>query len=178
MTAPHDQRKSPALRWRTAFQNRVAAGMRSSSPSARAEARPGSVAEWFKALVLKTSVGETPPWVRIPPLPPRPSDSVEKICLAYRFPHRCPAGVGAAGSARIIRNAEQAARAERRLMTAKCMVCPDAFGPLILVPCGGAPADDRMSRGKTSSPDLCGRIGFFRFRRSQWNGQQVESAAS
>ena len=30
----------------------------------------GSVAEWFKALVLKTSVGGTPPWVRIPPLPP------------------------------------------------------------------------------------------------------------
>jgi len=28
------------------------------------------VAEWFKALVLKTSVGGTPPWVRIPPLPP------------------------------------------------------------------------------------------------------------
>ena len=32
--------------------------------------RSGSVAEWFKALVLKTSVGGTPPWVRIPPLPP------------------------------------------------------------------------------------------------------------
>lgn len=32
----------------------------------------GSVAEWFKALVLKTSVGGTPPWVRIPPLPPNP----------------------------------------------------------------------------------------------------------
>ena len=30
----------------------------------------GSVAEWFMALVLKTSVGGTPPWVRIPPLPP------------------------------------------------------------------------------------------------------------
>ena len=28
------------------------------------------MAEWFKALVLKTSVGGTPPWVRIPPLPP------------------------------------------------------------------------------------------------------------
>ena len=33
----------------------------------------GSVAEWFKALVLKTSVGGTPPWVRIPPLPPMQS---------------------------------------------------------------------------------------------------------
>lgn len=30
----------------------------------------GSVAEWFKALVLKTSVRGTVPWVRIPPLPP------------------------------------------------------------------------------------------------------------
>jgi hypothetical protein len=28
------------------------------------------VAEWFKALVLKTSVRENVPWVRIPPLPP------------------------------------------------------------------------------------------------------------
>ena len=41
--------------------------------SARASANPdghGSVAEWFKALVLKTSVRGTVPWVRIPPLPP------------------------------------------------------------------------------------------------------------
>ena len=30
----------------------------------------GKVAERFKALVLKTSVGETLPWVRIPPFPP------------------------------------------------------------------------------------------------------------
>ena len=30
----------------------------------------GRVAEWFKALVLKTSDGATYPWVRIPPLPP------------------------------------------------------------------------------------------------------------
>jgi hypothetical protein len=28
------------------------------------------VAEWFKAAVLKTAVGESLPWVRIPPLPP------------------------------------------------------------------------------------------------------------
>lgn len=27
------------------------------------------MAEWFKALVLKTSVRETVPWVRIPPSP-------------------------------------------------------------------------------------------------------------
>src|SRR3546814_12832930 len=31
----------------------------------------GSVAEWLKALVLKTSNGATRSWVRIPPLPPR-----------------------------------------------------------------------------------------------------------
>ena len=30
----------------------------------------GRVAEWFKAAVLKTAVGESPPWVRIPPRPP------------------------------------------------------------------------------------------------------------
>jgi len=31
----------------------------------------GRVAEWFKAAVLKTAVGASPPWVRIPPLPPQ-----------------------------------------------------------------------------------------------------------
>jgi hypothetical protein len=31
----------------------------------------GGVAEWFKAPVLKTGVGASPPWVRIPPPPPR-----------------------------------------------------------------------------------------------------------
>ena len=30
---------------------------------------PGGVVEWFKALVLKTSVGASLPWVRIPPPP-------------------------------------------------------------------------------------------------------------
>ena len=30
----------------------------------------GQVAEWFKATVLKTVVGESLPWVRIPPCPP------------------------------------------------------------------------------------------------------------
>ena len=30
----------------------------------------GRVAEWFKAAVLKTAVGASSPWVRIPPLPP------------------------------------------------------------------------------------------------------------
>ena len=30
---------------------------------------PGGVVEWFKALVLKTSVSARVPWVRIPPPP-------------------------------------------------------------------------------------------------------------
>ena len=30
---------------------------------------PGGVVEWFKALVLKTSVSARAPWVRIPPPP-------------------------------------------------------------------------------------------------------------
>ena len=29
--------------------------------------KPGGVVEWFKALVLKTSVSARVPWVRIPP---------------------------------------------------------------------------------------------------------------
>ena len=32
--------------------------------------RAGQVAEWFKAAVLKTAVGVSLPWVRIPPCPP------------------------------------------------------------------------------------------------------------
>jgi hypothetical protein len=32
--------------------------------------RAGWVAEWFKAAVLKTAVGASSPWVRIPPHPP------------------------------------------------------------------------------------------------------------
>ena len=40
----------------------------------------GSVAEWFKALVLKTSVGGTPPWVRIPPLPPDQGTNQARSC--------------------------------------------------------------------------------------------------
>ena len=38
----------------------------------------GRVAEWFKAAVLKTAVGATPPWVRIPPLPPERLDPEEE----------------------------------------------------------------------------------------------------
>src|SRR3546814_18291031 len=38
-------------------------------PHAMAAAQ-GQVAEWFKAAVLKTAVGASSPWVRIPPCPP------------------------------------------------------------------------------------------------------------
>src|ERR1044071_5519099 len=41
---------------------------RAASPHGRE--RLGWVAEWFKAAVLKTAVGASSPWVRIPPLPP------------------------------------------------------------------------------------------------------------
>ena len=33
----------------------------------------GGVAEWLNAPVLKTDVGESLPWVRIPPPPPEPN---------------------------------------------------------------------------------------------------------
>ena len=33
----------------------------------------GGVAEWLNAPVLKTDVGESLPWVRIPPPPPSPN---------------------------------------------------------------------------------------------------------
>ena len=36
----------------------------------------GEVAEWFKALVLKTGVAAMSPGVRIPPSPPQPSSVV------------------------------------------------------------------------------------------------------
>ena len=39
-----------------------------SSPSLGANI--GEVAEWFNAPVLKTGVGESLPWVQIPPSPP------------------------------------------------------------------------------------------------------------
>jgi len=42
------------------------------------DAQLGRVAEWFKAAVLKTAVGASPPWVRIPPLPPRASDEAPR----------------------------------------------------------------------------------------------------
>ena len=38
----------------------------------------GGVAEWLNAPVLKTDVGESLPWVRIPPPPPSSSIKVFK----------------------------------------------------------------------------------------------------
>jgi hypothetical protein len=40
------------------------------SALARGRIVSGQVAEWFKATVLKTVVGGSSPWVRIPPCPP------------------------------------------------------------------------------------------------------------
>ena len=54
----------------------------------------GQVAEWLKALVLKTSVRESVPWVRIPPCPPFPisrhslRSSLRKRGLLARQPLR------------------------------------------------------------------------------------------
>src|SRR5262245_65851139 len=56
----------------------------------KADRKPGRVAEWFKAPVLKTGRGATLSWVRIPPRPPtlpflsrchrkRPEDPVIRI---------------------------------------------------------------------------------------------------
>ena len=42
----------------------------SQSALARGRFVSGQVAEWFKATVLKTVVGGSSPWVRIPPCPP------------------------------------------------------------------------------------------------------------
>ena len=42
----------------------------SQSALARGRIVSGQVAEWFKATVLKTVVGGSSPWVRIPPCPP------------------------------------------------------------------------------------------------------------
>jgi hypothetical protein len=41
------------------------------------------VAEWFKAAVLKTAVGASLPWVRIPPLPPTLFDFIEFSLIIF-----------------------------------------------------------------------------------------------
>ncbi len=52
----------------------------------------GSVAEWFKALVLKTSVGGSLPWVRIPPLPPNFNQKIQIKYLRRRYRASHPFG--------------------------------------------------------------------------------------
>lgn len=55
----------------------------------------GRVAEWFKAAVLKTAVGASPPWVRIPPLPPYKSRKLLRFPVpgaAYSPCHTLPRG--------------------------------------------------------------------------------------
>jgi hypothetical protein len=51
---------------------------------------PGRVAEWLKAAVLKTAVGATPPWVRIPPLPPVGIECEKKFPPVGGSPHHLP----------------------------------------------------------------------------------------
>jgi hypothetical protein len=57
----------------------------------------GSVAEWFKALVLKTSVGGTLPWVRIPPLPPLSIENAVFFAVYFGVPAKEPAKGNALG---------------------------------------------------------------------------------
>jgi hypothetical protein len=51
-------------------ESRMTIPKRAESAQGKWVAVSGRVAEWFKAAVLKTAVGATPPWVRIPPRPP------------------------------------------------------------------------------------------------------------
>lgn len=46
----------------------------------------GWVAERFKAPVLKTGVGESLPWVRIPPHPPFTIEIVEEFSVSAAAP--------------------------------------------------------------------------------------------
>ena len=67
------------LAWRASRVHRApcTARRRLARPNVNRDRRAalnGEVAEWFKAAVLKTAVGASPPWVRIPPSPP-PSKS-------------------------------------------------------------------------------------------------------
>ena len=45
----------------------------------------GGVAEWLNAPVLKTDVGESLPWVRIPPPPPLHYNLVNKNNILHKF---------------------------------------------------------------------------------------------
>ena len=54
----------------------------------------GGVAEWLNAPVLKTDVGESLPWVRIPPPPPYNLKNSNKnnslIIWPFVWPHKWP----------------------------------------------------------------------------------------
>src|SRR5690606_15196468 len=77
--APHEPRGRPdAL---SAWIADSFTAMHASAPS-----RAGQVAEWFKAAVLKTAVGGSLPWVRIPPCPP----SIHPLKRAMRVARKYP----------------------------------------------------------------------------------------
>jgi hypothetical protein len=56
---------------------------------------PGGVAEWFKAPVLKTGVGASSPWVRIPPPPPIYLDWVDNMQTLIELIDENPAAIPA-----------------------------------------------------------------------------------
>ena len=60
----------------------------SQTAMARGHNSSGQVAEWFKATVLKTVVGGSSPWVRIPPCPPL---SFRSTSNAFEFDKVAPA---------------------------------------------------------------------------------------
>ena len=83
-SCPHyeKQRCTPlAERGANGLQNRVKRANAGSN---------GSVAEWFKALVLKTSVRGTVPWVRIPPLPPSFFEIIDLFSINLDLPANLP----------------------------------------------------------------------------------------
>ena len=57
----------------------------------------GGVAEWLNAPVLKTDVGESLPWVRIPPPPPLTFDIKVKNQIIYKLPAIVPTNVFGVG---------------------------------------------------------------------------------
>ena len=54
-----------------------------------AAGRRGQVAERLNAPVLKTGVGASPPWVRIPPCPPKPRDPCVRPLRLHFIEFRC-----------------------------------------------------------------------------------------
>ena len=102
----------------------------------------GSVAEWFKALVLKTSVGGTPPWVRIPPLPPifRFFSYISRQCVGQSIggPHLGPhnAGVSLMGGHEDHRNSAD---------SVNILPPPNQKSRTLPTPPGGYPAQSAQS---------------------------------